>query len=394
MYTKSILCWTTLAALATARSIPKRSEPAPLYRAVKDEHRIPGMYIVKMKDGLKMSDADSSLAAHMKDAKHVYSATGFKGFASSLDDGAVESLRSNPQVDLIKEDQMYYLNTLLEEENAPYGIARISHRAKGDDGYIFDSSEGAGTCIYMIDTGINITHPDFGGRAVWGNNFADSDNNDGQGHGTFTAGIAGSNTYGVAKATTLIAVKVFDDTGATAGNDIIAGIDWVGSDSQTRSCPNGIVANLSLGGGYDATSNAAVAALVQQGIFVAVASGNSDEDASGFSPASEPTVCTVSASDENDAFDSYSNYGSVVDIFAPGTDITSTSYMGGSTTASGTSASSPIIAGLGAYLMALDGSLRGGAVCDHIVSMATNDVLSGVPSGTVNALAFNDNPIG
>ncbi|KAI1276392.1 peptidase S8/S53 domain-containing protein [Xylaria sp. FL0933] len=393
MYPKSLLGLTALASLATARSVPNRNEAAPIMR-VADEHRVPGMYIVKMKDGFVAADADAALTAHMSSAKHVYGATSFKGFASSLDEAAIESLRAHPHVEYVQEDSKFHLTAYTTEDNAPYGIARISHRAKGDLSYVRDDSDGDGTCVYVIDTGIKVDHPDFGGRATWGANFADDDNNDGAGHGTFVAGIIGSNTYGVAKKTQLVAVKVFKDDGTTEGNDIINAIDWVAQDAPTRNCPKGTVANLSLGGGKNQASNDAVAALVNAGTFVAVASGNDNADAENTSPASEPSVCTVSASDENDAKASYSNYGSVVDIWAPGNDIESTSYDGTSTTASGTSASSPIIAGLGAYLLSLEGQRDPGALCDRMKELSTQGILSGVPDGTINALAFNGNPSG
>ncbi|KAI0415763.1 peptidase S8/S53 domain-containing protein [Xylaria grammica] len=391
MYPKSLLCWTALASLATARSLPKRNGPAPLMLAT-DEHRVSGMYIVKMRDEFVAADADRTLAAHISSSKHVYSATSFKGFAGALNATSLESLRANPHVDYVQEDSKFYLNDYITQESAPYGIARISHRNNGDNNYVRDDSDGDGTCVYVIDTGINVDHPDFGGRASWAANFADDEDIDGAGHGTYVAGIVGSESYGVAKKTQLLAVKVFKNDGTTEGNDIIAAIDWVAQDAPTRDCPKGTVANLSLGGGKNQASNDAVAALVNAGTFVAVASGNDNADAEDFSPASEPSACTVSASDENDAKADFSNYGAAVDIWAPGTNIESTSYEGGSTTASGTSASSPIVAGLGAYLLTLEGGRDPIALCDRIKELSTQGILAGVPDGTANALAFNGNP--
>ncbi|KAI1258979.1 peptidase S8/S53 domain-containing protein [Xylariaceae sp. FL1019] len=321
------------------------------------------MYVVKMKDGF---ESDKHLSSHMVDTERVYTSTSFKGFAKTMDKETLTTLRNNPMVEYVKEDQYYYLNNLdkrgfVAQSRTNYGIARVSHRNKGSSDYVYDPSAGAGTCIYMIDTGINIHHPDFHGRAVWGFNAIDSDDNDGLGHGTYTAGIAGSTTYGVAKQATLIAVKVFDHNGATAGHAIIDGVDWVGSDAMTRNCPRGVVANLSLGGGFDPAFNDAVAALVNAGIFVAVSAGNDNTDAKDSSPGSEPS--------------------------APGSDIESTSHMGGSTISSGTSSSSPIVAGLGAYFLGLGSGASG--LCGRIKNLATRNVLSGVPEGTANFLAFN-----
>ncbi|KAI8953308.1 peptidase S8/S53 domain-containing protein [Xylaria longipes] len=393
MYPKSLFCWTVLASLTAARWVPKRNGGAPLIR-VTDEHRVPDMYIVKMRDGFTALDTDDTIAAHTTDARHIYSATSFKGFAKSLNDTSVQSLRANPNVEYVQEDSQFYMSDYATQENAPYGIARISHRNRGDNSYIRDDSDGDGTCVYVIDTGIKIDHPDFGGRASWAANFADDEDIDGAGHGTYVAGIVGSNSYGVAKKTQLLAVKVFRNDGTADGNNIIAAIDWVAQDAQSRDCPKGTVANLSLGGGKSQASNDAVAGLVNAGTFVAVASGNDNVDAANTSPASELSACTVSASDENDAKAGFSNYGSVVDIWAPGTNIESTSYEGGSTTASGTSASSPIIAGLGAYLLSLEGDRDPIALCDRIKELSTQGILTNVPSDTINALGFNGNPSG
>ncbi|KAI1809259.1 peptidase S8/S53 domain-containing protein [Poronia punctata] len=393
MYPKTLFCLSALASLTTARSVPKRSAPAPLMR-VNEEHRIPGKYIVKMKEGFSTATADFTVTSHMNEAKHVYGSTSFKGFANTLNETSLEALRASPNVEYVHEDQKFYLTDYETQEGAPYGIARISHRNAGDNNYVRDNSDGDGTCVYIIDTGIKIDHPEFEGRAIWGANYADDEDIDGAGHGTFVAGIVGSKSYGVAKKTQLIAVKVFDNNGAADGAKILDAIDWVGQDAPSRGCANGAVANLSLGGGRDQASNDAVAALASSGVFVAVASGNDGADAENTSPASEPSVCTVSASDEGDNKADYSNYGAVVDIWAPGTNIESTSYDGTTTTASGTSASSPIIAGLGAYLLTLEGPRDAGALCDRIKELATQGVLNGVPEGTTNALAFNGNPSG
>lgn len=155
-------------------------------------------------------------------------------------------------------------------------------------------------------------------------NYAGGSNTDGNGHGTHVAGTIGSNTYGVAKKTRIYGVKVLDDSGSGSYSGIIAGMDFVASDSRSRSCPNGVFANMSLGGAYSASLNSAAAAMIRNGVFLAVAAGNDNANAANYSPASEPTVCTVGASTSGDARSSFSNYGSVVDIFAPGSSITST----------------------------------------------------------------------
>jgi subtilisin family serine protease len=164
----------------------------------------------------------------------------------------------------------------------------------------------------------------FGGRATFAANFVDSSNTDGNGHGTHVAGTIGSNTYGVAKKTRLYAVKVLNASGSGTTSGVVAGINFVATDAPNRSCPNGTVANMSLGGGYSASINNAAAALVDAGVFLAVAAGNDNANAANYSPASEASVCTVGATDSSDRKSSFSNYGSVVDVFAPGTSILST----------------------------------------------------------------------
>ncbi len=183
-------------------------------------------------------------------------------------------------------------------------------------------------------------------------------------------------------------------TCAPRSSGVIAGINFVANDSATRNCPNGSVANMSLGGGFTASVNSAAAALIAAGVFLAVAAGNSNDDAANYSPASEPTVCTIGATDKTDTRASYSNYGTLVDVFAPGSNITST--WTGSTSAqntiSGTSMATPHITGLGAYLLTLLGKKDPQTLCAYIQSTANKGVITSVPSGTVNALAFNGNP--
>lgn len=197
----------------------------------------------------------------------------------------------------------------------------------------------------------------------------------------------------MAKQVNIYGVKVLDDAGSGSFSNVIAGMDFVASDYTTRGCTKGAVANMSLGGPKQASVNEAAARLQAAGVFLAVAAGNSNADASGFSPASEPTVCTVGATDNTDAKASYSNYGSIVKIFAPGTSITSTWPGNGQNTISGTSMATPHITGLGAYLMALEGTTAAN-VCNRIRALASTNAISGLPADTANLLAFNGNPSG
>ncbi|PHH90134.1 hypothetical protein CDD83_4416 [Cordyceps sp. RAO-2017] len=219
--------------------------------------------------------------------------------------------------------------------------------------------------------------------------FVDGQDTDGNGHGTHCAGTIGSRSYGVAKQTKLYGVKVLDDSGSGSYSNVIGGMDFAAKDSKERDCPKGVVANMSLGGGFSAAVNKAAAALVKAGVFLAVAAGNDNSDASGYSPASERTACTAGASTSSDAKSSFSNYGAPVRVFAPGSEVLSTWIGGGTNTISGTSMASPHVTGLGAYLAGLEGFSSPAALCKRIQQLATKDVLSGVPRGTVNLVAFN-----
>lgn len=179
------------------------------------------------------------------------------------------------------------------------------------------------------DIPTNPESQEFEGRAQLVTSFVDGEDADGHGHGTHVAGTIGSRSYGIAKKTQLLGIKVLSDQGSGNNSAIIAGMDFAVQDARQRSCAKGVLANMSLGGRYSQSLNDAAAQMIQSGVFLAVAAGNNRQDASGYSPASEPSVCTVGSTDSSDSLSSFSNYGSVVDILAPGSDILST-WPGGS----------------------------------------------------------------
>ncbi|KAI1205306.1 subtilisin-like protein [Annulohypoxylon truncatum] len=370
----------------------KRAAPAPLIKP-RGSQLVEGKYIVKLYENSAISALEDTMTNFEGDADHVYNVEGFKGFASALTADALETLQNHPDVEFIEQDAIMSINAYTTQSGAPWGISRLSHKS-GTSGYVYDSSAGTGTCAYVIDTGIYTEHTEFEGRATFAANYVDSSDTDGNGHGTHVAGTIGSKTYGVAKKTQLYAVKVLDASGSGTTSGVIAGMNFVTSDVKTRSCAAGAVANMSLGGGSSSSINSAAKAMINAGVFLAVAAGNDNQNAANSSPASEPSVCTVGATTNTDARASYSNYGAVVDIFAPGTNILST-WKGGSTnTISGTSMATPHIAGLGAYLLALEGKKTPQELCSYIVSTANSGLLTSIPSGTVNKLAFNGNPSG
>ncbi|KAF2258771.1 protease [Lojkania enalia] len=350
---------------------------------------VPGKYIVKFNAHASKESVDEAKALLASSPDHEYEFGGFNGFSGSVSPSALSRLQQLDAVEYIQQDAEVHTQAWVTEPGAPWGLGRISNINKGSTTYTYDDSAGEGTCSYVIDTGIYVNHPEFEGRATWLENFTgDGQNSDGNGHGTHVAGTIGSKTYGVAKKTKLYAVKVLNAGGSGTYAGVIAGINFAANDQKTRDCPNGSVANMSLGGGKNTAVNQAVAAAVEAGLFMAVAAGNDYGNAANYSPASEPSACTVGATDSSDAKASFSNTGTVVDIFAPGVQVLSTWNNGGTNSISGTSMATPHVAGLGAYLLALE-SIPTSELCGRIAELSQKGKISGIPSGTVNYLAYN-----
>ncbi|KAK1762831.1 subtilisin-like protein [Phialemonium atrogriseum] len=371
---------------------------APILAARQAAEIIPGQFIVVMKpeasdDVVKSTiDAVSNILGGTPPIR-THNIGTFKGFTISAEDSLIVIISDLADILYIEPDYLVTLSVRQTQTNAPWGLGRISHRKPGSTDYVYDASAGEGTYAYIIDTGIYVDHADFGGRANWGINLAgDGLDKDGNGHGTHVAGTTGGSTYGVAKKTNLIAVKVLDSQGSGTNSQVLAGIEWVVNDAKSKDRIGKSVANLSLGGPrVGESTNQAAAAAVKAGLFLAVAAGNDGLPAELFSPASEPTVCTVGATDASDARASFSNWGPDVDVFAPGVDILST-WTGGpddTEVLSGTSMASPHVAGLAAYLIALEGELKPVALCEKVRKLATSGVVSNPGFLTPNLLAFN-----
>ncbi|KAH7318414.1 subtilisin-like protease PR1I [Stachybotrys elegans] len=380
-----------IAALPLAMAAPQKRAPLIVPR---DVEIIPNKYIVKLKEpaeGEVSAAIDTVVSSIAADADVVYENLG--GFAATLSDEEVESLRSSGAVEFIEHDSIVSISAT--QTGAPWGLARLSNTSPGSTTYTYDDSAGAGTCVYVVDTGIEVGHSQFGGRASFVGNFVDSSNTDGHGHGTHCAGTVGGSTYGVAKRTQLFAVKVLNASGQGSNSGVIAGMDFVISDSRSRAsqCPRGFVASMSLGGGFSSASNAAARRITDAGIFLAVAAGNGDSlgrpvNINTVSPASEPSACTVGATDSSDRVASFSNYGDLLDIYAPGVSVLSAWIGGRTNTISGTSMATPHIAGLGAYFLGL-GASSASNMCQYIRAGALSGAISGVRSGTANLLAQN-----
>ncbi|KAI0900140.1 oryzin precursor [Annulohypoxylon nitens] len=354
---------------------------------------IPGKWIAVLKDSATNSLHTTFTGILGGSApKHTYKIGGFHGYSISASDDAISSIANLDEVAYIEPDFKVSINTLTSQSSAPWGLARISSRKPGASEYLYDETAGIGTFSYIIDTGIYIEHPEFEGRATFGENFVDgnTNNTDENGHGTHVAGTTGSLTYGVAKKTQLIAVKVLGADGSGAISQVIAGLQWAVDDAKSKDRIGKAVGNISLGALklLSSSVNTAAAEAVKEGFFLAVAAGNGNVDASLYSPASEPTVCTVGASNITDERATFSNYGDLIDVFAPGVDILSTWNNGSTAIISGTSMATPHITGLGAYLLSLEGARDPQALCDRIQVLATQDVVTDSQS-THNILAYN-----
>lgn len=371
--------------------------------------KISDNYIVVFKDDI----ADDVITAHIATTNHLhknrlvrrddvslvglkkqYAIGGFKAYSGAFDSTTIEQIKNTTEVEFVEEDQIMVAKSLLTQTKVPsWGISRISQKSKNASltSYFYDSSAGEGVTAYVIDTGINVDHIDFEGRATWGFNSADSKNEDGVGHGTHVAGTIGGATYGVAKKCDLVAVKVLGSDGSGTNAGVIEGVEWVTSDAKSKGKSDKSVANMSLGGTISAALNKAVAAAVTSGITFVVAAGNENVDASNSSPASEKSAITVGATQIGDARAEYSNFGSFVDVFAPGTDITST-WIGSTTavnTISGTSMASPHVAGLAAYAISVEGLSGATDVTAWIKQNAIKGVVTDAGSNSPNTLVYN-----
>ncbi|MEQ1439120.1 S8 family serine peptidase [Fontimonas sp. SYSU GA230001] len=315
---------------------------------------------------------------------HVYEHA-LRGFAIRLPDAAAPLLALHPAVAAIERDQL--MHAVGTQSGATWGIDRIDQRDRPLDGsYRYPDAAGQGVHVYVIDTGINPNHVEFTGRVSTSRNFVagtlgSADPNawtDCNGHGTHVSGTAAGTSYGVAKQATLHAVRVLDCQGSGSNSGVIAGVDWV-----TANHVKPAVANMSLGGGDSSALDTAVKNAIAAGVTMAVAAGNDTKDACAGSPNKVPEAITVGASTNTDAVASYSNRGTCLDLFAPGSDIVSANYSNntGSTTMSGTSMASPHVAGAAALYLGANPNLTPAQLRDRMVADSSANKLSGTGAG-------------
>lgn len=368
--------------------------------------------------------------------EHSFNLNGLSGYTGYFSTELIDEIRKRDEIEYVEADQvMYAMNinfkpknakkimkeflgpakqmrskkpekksilesksTLLTQEDAPWGLKRLSKAADKslksifaleEELYKYPSSAGKDVDVYIIDTGINVEHEDFEGRAKWGKTIPLFDLDiDGNGHGTHCAGTIGSKTFGVAKKANLIAVKVLRTSGFGTNSDVIKGVEWVAK-QQRKNAKKGrqSAANMSLGGGRSVTLEKVVNRAVESGVHFAVAAGNDAEDACEYSPAAASGPVTVGASTSSDTMAYFSNFGKCVDIFAPGLDIKST-WIGSKdavNTISGTSMASPHVAGVLALYLG-EGTWTPKALKEELKNRALKQVIQTVPFDTPNLL--------
>jgi subtilisin family serine protease len=307
------------------------------------------------------------------------------GFAAEMTEDEAMALSEDPDVRFVEEDSV--VEAIATQTSAPWGLDRIDQAARPLSGTYTYASTGSGVNAYIIDTGIRRTHTQFGGRASIAYDAVGDGRNgvDCNGHGTHVAGTVGGSTYGVAKSVWLYAVRVLNCSGSGTNSGVIAGIDWV-----TAHHIDPAVANMSLGGGASTALDTAVRNAIAAGVTFVVAAGNSNANAGNYSPSRVGEAITVGSTTSSDARSSFSNYGSVVDIFAPGSSITSAWYTSdtATNTISGTSMASPHVAGVVARYLQYNATASPATVRNAIVNAATLNRLTGIPSGTANRLLF------
>ncbi|MYT69516.1 MULTISPECIES: S8 family peptidase [unclassified Streptomyces] len=380
---------TVLAAVAALSAITLPAQAAPAQGRIQgagEPGAVADSYIVTLKGGMSApSVAGKGLAAkYGVEIRHTYS-TALNGYAVRADASRARRLAADPEVASVVQDTAVTYDR--PQKNPPsWGLDRVDQSDLPlDKSYTWPKSAGKGVTVYEIDTGIRTTHEDFGGRAKSGWDFVENDAvaQDENGHGTHVAGTIAGTEYGVAKKANVVAVRVLDDAGSGTTTQVIAGIDWV-----TKHARKPAVANMSLGGYANAQLDEAVRNSIASGVTYTVAAGNDGLPASLYSPARVKEAITVGATDRKDARASFSNWGTRVDLFAPGVDITSASFASdtGKATYSGTSMASPHAAGAAALYLADHAWATPAEVGKALVGRAVSGRVTGAGPGSPNKL--------
>ncbi|XP_072170395.1 aqualysin-1-like [Diadema setosum] len=377
MNTKIILALLALIGAASARGRPL----APLLR---NPDKFSDRHIVVLENDVDVDafssrfSTDSALIGRTKLVRNLK--TALRAVIVDLDPETVDVVRSLPGVSYVEEDKLGYI------DSESWGTDRINQRNLPLDGNDDYSNTGSGGNIYIVDTGIRVTHDDFGYRAKWAVNYMDSTNSDCNGHGTHCAGTAAGTEYGVAKRANVYAVKVCNCYGSCSTSAVVSGVDYVAE--QKRGGVDNVVASMSLSLNSWSLTNA-VENAIDDGVVVVTSSGNNGYDACNLVPGNIDAVITVGNTQSDDTMRSSSNYGTCVDILAPGTSITSASHSSdsGSAVKTGTSMACPHVAGAAAILMA-NKNIPPSSVSATLVSEASSNKISGDLKNSPNKLLY------
>lgn len=372
------------AAAAGSFSFASAAAAAPAMGSVLgtgEEGALKDRYIVVLKDG--STTTSDALAGKVGGSVSTRFSSTVKGFSGTMSATAARRLAADPAVKYVEQDRVVKVEATTQT-GATWGLDRIDQQALPLNGS-YTYGPASNVTAYIIDTGVRTSHSEFGGRARSGYDFVDKDADatDCQGHGTHVAGTVGGATYGVAKDVKLVGVRVLDCQGSGSYSQIIAGVDWV-----TKNAVKPAVANMSLGGSAGSTLDEAVKKSIASGVTYAVAGGNDSANSCTKSPARLPEAITVGATDSKDARASFSNFGSCLDIFAPGVNILSSANSSntGTTKMSGTSMATPHVTGAAALYLAGHPTATPAQVRDALVNGAVGGVVTGAGSGSPNKL--------